>query len=181
MLGQKLVFAGLAPEEREAAGIAHRHGQSGVDEALPVVRIYQDVAHLASTLDGGHAPVEPNPLALLPLVLAERDARRADVATVARHDEPRVGALAAELVDHVRGLAPVGVDQAALDPQLGPVVAPPAFGQVRIGQILQTGVDRAFKPRARRGAGERLLHLAQGEDGTLLVGIGATISLRCLP
>ena len=91
-----------------------------MDEALPVVRIDQDMAHLASALDGGHAPVESDPLALFALVLAEGDARRAYVAAVARHDQTGVGTLAAELVDHVRGLALVGVDQTAFDPHLGP-------------------------------------------------------------
>ena len=42
--------------------------------------------------------------------------------------QAREAALATELVDDVRRLAPVGVDQAALDLQLRPVVAPPAAG-----------------------------------------------------
>ena len=45
------------------------------------------------------------------------------------NEHGRMGTLPAELVDHVGRDAPVGVDQAALDPHLGPVVPPPLAAQ----------------------------------------------------
>ena len=93
-------------------------------------RIFHLYRHLASALDGGDTPVMPDTLALLALVLAEGDAGRANVTSVAGHDDTGVRALAAELIYHIRRLAPVGVDQTSLDPQLGTIIAPPRLGHV---------------------------------------------------
>jgi len=86
-----------------------------MDEALPVVGVDQCVAHLAAALHVGNAPVVPDPLAALALVLAERNARRTDIAPMTRHHQAGVGALATELIDYVGGLAPVGIDHRLTD------------------------------------------------------------------
>ena len=142
---------GLVAKERQTAPVAHRHGQPGVDERLPVVGVEDDVPHGPLALDVGDPPVEPDAVAQLPLVLGERDARRPDEPAVAGQEHGGMGALPAELVDHVGRRSPVGVDQAALDPHAGAVVASPFPAQVAVGEGLQPGVDRAFQAGALGG------------------------------
>jgi len=81
------------------------------------------VLHGPLDLHVEHPPVEANTVAGPPLVLAERLARRAHKPPVARQHDPGVGGLKTELVDHVGRQHPVGVDQSAFDPQVGPVIA----------------------------------------------------------
>ena len=155
MFGKQLVGLCIAAEQRQAARIAHGHGQAGVDERFPVVGVDQHVADL--------------PFA----------GRRWGSASGARSDRPACGGirrkgstkrprtrrgwaerarmprLAAELVDHVGRLAPVGVDQAPIDLHLGPVLAAIDASKPLVAEFLQPGVDRAFQPRARGGLGER--------------------------
>ena len=65
-----------------------------------------------------------------------------------------MGALAAELVDGVCGLAPVGVDEAPLDPHGGPVVAFPFAFEQGGGDGFEAGVDSPFQPGALMDHGE---------------------------
>ena len=86
-----------------------------MDERLPVVRIEHHMAHRPLAGHVGHSPVVPDPVPWPPLIFGEGLAGGPHEPAVAGHHDPGVGGLAAELVDHVRRLAPVRVDQAALD------------------------------------------------------------------
>jgi len=67
-------------------------------------------------------------------------------------------ALPAELVDDVGGLAPVGVDEAAVDPHLGAVLAAIRPAQPLAGELLERPVDLPLQvgvaERAGDGGGE---------------------------
>ena len=104
----------------------HRGVEPDVHERLPEVRVVDGVAH--GTLAGRvrDPPVEPHPVARLHPVLAEADRPSADEATVTRQQDPRIGRLAAELVDDIGRSAPVGVDEGSGRYGVRPVVVAPS-------------------------------------------------------
>jgi len=102
VISKQPVGLAVAAEQRQAAGIAHRHGQAGVDEGFPIVRVDQHVANLALALDVRDSPVVADAVAPFAFVLGERDTRRANKPAVAGHHDGRVRTLAAELIDHNR-------------------------------------------------------------------------------
>jgi len=67
----------------------------------------------------------------------------------------RVLRVAAELIDHVGGSTPVGVDETSLDAHGRAVIPPPFPREVLVRYRFQPGVDRPFQPRALGGALER--------------------------
>jgi hypothetical protein len=75
VLGQQIGAARACARRATGPRVAHRHREPRVHEALPEVRVEDDVPHRALAGHVGHAPVEPDALAALALVLAERDAR----------------------------------------------------------------------------------------------------------
>jgi hypothetical protein len=56
--------------------------------------------------------------------------------------------LAAELVDHVGGRAPVGIDKTPLDLEVRPIFPPPFAAEQVIHHGLQPGIDCPLQPRA---------------------------------
>ena len=72
VIGQKTVGLFVPPKQRHTSGIAHGHGQTGLDETLPVVRVDQDMPDLAFALHIRDPPVQTHALAPLSLILAER-------------------------------------------------------------------------------------------------------------
>jgi hypothetical protein len=60
-----------------------------------------------------------------------------------------------KLVNHVRRTAPVGVDQAAFDPQVRAVIAPPRPAEDLALNRLQPRVDRRLDAAAGQDPGQR--------------------------
>jgi hypothetical protein len=78
-------------------------------------------------------------------------------------------ALAAELIDNVGGLAPVCVDQAAVDTHFRSVFATVRAREPLGGQLVQGGIDLPLQACARRGPADRGAHVAQREVRTALL------------
>ncbi|MCK4342680.1 MAG: glycosyltransferase family 39 protein [Phycisphaerae bacterium] len=97
------------------------------------------------------------------------------VSPVAGHHDAGMPALPAELVDDVGRLAPVRVDQAAVNPHHGAVIALPLAAERGVSQALQTGVNRPFQPGPRRRHCQRSADVAQREIRHLLVRLGAVV------
>ncbi len=68
VFGEEPVLLGLVAEQGQAASIAHRRGQAGMNERLPVVRVEDDVPDRPPALDVGNPPVVADPVTSLALV-----------------------------------------------------------------------------------------------------------------
>lgn len=90
MFAKETMELGTIAKKGEAASVAERNGESGVDERLPVIGVVHDVAHRAFACHIRHPPVVADAITRPALVLRKRLTRRTDEPSVARHDHSRV-------------------------------------------------------------------------------------------
>jgi hypothetical protein len=102
-------------------------------------------------------------VAAFALVLIERDGGRADEAAVAGHDDAGMRRLAAELVDDVGALAPVGINEQPVDGEGRTVVAVPTAVEQLVATGLQAGIDGALQSGTRLRSAEGVLEIPKGE------------------
>jgi hypothetical protein len=125
MLSEHTMRFGVCTKEREATAIAHGYTKPSVDKRLPPVGIVNYVTYCPLTMDIGDTPIESYAITWSAAILAKRQARSADEATVAGDDHSGVFRLPAELVDHIGRLAPVSVDQTSTNAHRSAVVSLP--------------------------------------------------------
>ncbi len=125
MLGEHTMRFGVCAKERQAAAITHRDTKASIDKRLPPVGIVDHVTDCALTMNVRDTPVETYAITRTASVLAEWQTRRANETTVAGDDHSGVLRLSAELVDHIRRLTPVSVDQTSTDAHRSAVISLP--------------------------------------------------------
>ena len=122
VVSQHAMLVWLISKQRQTAAIPHRNAQTRVDKRFPVVCVIQDVANGALAMHVWNAPVISDAVARPPFVFGEWLAGSSHKAAMTRQHNSRMRGLTTELVDHIGGRPPVGVNQAALNPQHGTIV-----------------------------------------------------------
>ncbi len=131
--------------DAEGARVAAGSEHAVPVKTLPIIGVVAQQANLALVLDGRNVPfVRADDLTGAPLEFAERGHRRIDADAFGGHDDGVQARFANEGVDGVGRVAPAGVDQAAVDGELGAVLAGIGFFQHGRQQIPQGGHERAF-------------------------------------
>ena len=169
VFGEQLVDAGNTPVERKTPLVAELNRETGVNKTLPVVGVVNHMPDCPLSGDIRHHPVESETIARLLAVFRHGLGTRADISAVGRQKNSGVDALAAEQIDDVGGLSPVGVDESLFDFQHGPVLALPLTSEVIPVQSIQRGGKRPFEARLRECGLDGRVRVRQRELPPMLV------------
>ena len=175
VFGVEKVPLGLAPPEGQTPAVAHRRLQALLDERLPEVGVIDHVTDCPAAGDGRDAPVEAHAVSGDLLVFAHRLRGRADVAAVARKHDVRPLGLPAELVHDLGRVAPVGVDETALDLERRSVAAEPLAPEHRVRQLLESRVELPLETGVWKRALQRRVRVGEREVPPALVGPGPVV------
>ena len=145
VFGVAKVAGRVAAPQGEAGAVAHRGEPTGGHKALPEVGVIDDMPGGAFAGDGGHHPVLPDAFAGLAAAFAHGLRGGTDVLAVARKESGGMWAFAAELVDHIGGGTPVGVDEGLVDGEGKAVLAEPRAGEEVVREGFETLVKTPFE------------------------------------
>jgi len=146
-----------------------------MDEGFPVVCVIHHVPNGSLAMDVGDPPVVTNAIPWATFVFRKRLAGGSDEPTVAWDYDPRIGALPAELVDHIGRSPPVGIDQTALDSHHGTIIPSPFPANQIPGQFLKTSVDVPLESSGLRDSRQRAPCIPKCEIRPFLVRVTAIV------